>query len=93
MEEAIYQHPAVLETGVIGVPYPLWGQAVTACVVLREGHSVSEENLREFVRVRLADYKIPECISFLPSLPKGPTGKVDRRALYEMRLDLGLSIL
>ena len=46
VEEAIYQHPAVLETGVIGLPHPLWGQTVAACVVLREGHDVSEEELR-----------------------------------------------
>jgi long-chain acyl-CoA synthetase len=42
VEDAIYQHPAVLETGVFGVPHPLWGQVVQACVVLREGHNVSE---------------------------------------------------
>jgi long-chain acyl-CoA synthetase len=85
VEEAIYRHPAVLETGVIGVPDPVWGQAVGACVVLREGHTVSEQELREFVRVRIADYKVPDRISFLPALPKGPTGKVDRRALSGMR--------
>jgi acyl-CoA synthetase (AMP-forming)/AMP-acid ligase II len=58
---------------------------VEACVVVPESHSVSEEELRDFVRVRLADYKVPERVSFLPALPKGPTGKVDRRALAEMR--------
>jgi long-chain acyl-CoA synthetase len=87
VEEAIYQHPAVLETGVIGVPHPLWGQTVAACVVLRDSHSVSEEELRDFVRGRLADYKVPDRISFVAALPKGPTGKVDRRALAEMGRD------
>jgi long-chain acyl-CoA synthetase len=84
VEEALYQHPSVLEAGVIGIPDPPWGQVVGAGVVLRENHSASEEELRDFTRVRLADYKVPERVSFLPTLPKGPTGKVDRRTLAEM---------
>jgi len=81
VEDAISQHPAILEAVVFGMPDPLWGQSVAACVVLREGHSVSGDDLMDFVRVRLADYKVPERVSFLTALPKGPTGKVDRRAL------------
>lgn len=84
VEEAFYHHPAVLEAGVVGLPDPLYGQKVAAFLVLREGFSHNEEELRAFARERLADYKVPETIRFLPELPKGLTGKVDRRALAEL---------
>jgi long-chain acyl-CoA synthetase len=83
VEEVLLQHPAALEAGVIGMPDSQYGQKVAAFVALRDGRSVSEPELREFVRRRLADYKVPEHIWFLPELPKGLTGKVDRRALAE----------
>jgi acyl-CoA synthetase (AMP-forming)/AMP-acid ligase II len=55
-----------------------------AFVSLRNGTAVSEQDLRDYARVRLADYKVPERILFIPELPKGPTGKLDRRALKDM---------
>jgi long-chain acyl-CoA synthetase len=92
VEEALYQHPAVLEAGVIGAPDPVYGEMVVAFVALREGRQATPVELHQFVRQRLADYKIPERILFLDELPKSPTGKVQRRALKEMLLaeaDLG----
>ena len=62
------------------------GQTVAAYVALRKGSNVSAEELRGFARERLADYKVAERIWFLPELPKGPTGKIDRRLLAEMAL-------
>jgi long-chain acyl-CoA synthetase len=84
VEEALYLHPAVLEAGAVGVPDELYGERVVAFVVVRGGHTVDEETLREFARERLADYKVPEQISFLEEMPKGPSGKVQRRALKEI---------
>jgi len=84
VEEALYQHPAVLEAGVVGSPDPVYGERVVAFVVPRTGTPLDEEALRKFARQRLADYKVPEEIVFLAELPKGPTGKVHRRALKEM---------
>jgi long-chain acyl-CoA synthetase len=86
IEEALYQHPAVLEVGVTGQPDPLYGERVVAFVALRQGASADEAELQAFARERLADYKTPERILFLPELPKGLTGKVDRRSLKEMLL-------
>ena len=87
VEEALYQHPAVREVGVVGKPDPLYGEVVVAFVALRRAEASGDESeLREFTRERLADYKTPECIRFLSELPKGLTGKVDRRALKEMLL-------
>ena len=88
VEEALYHHPAVLEAGVIGMPDPVHGEKVIACVALRDGLSASEQELRDLVRARIADYKTPERVLFLPALPKGLTGKVQRRALKEFAVDL-----
>lgn len=86
VEEPLYHHPAVLESAVIGMPDPVHGEKVIAFVALREGFQATEGELREFVRGRIADYKVPERILFLPSLPKGPTGKIQRRELKEIIL-------
>ncbi len=84
VEEAIYSHPAVLEAAVIGMPDPAYGEQVVAFVSLREGLAASEPELREHARQRLADYKVPERILFLPELPKGITGKLQRRVLKDV---------
>jgi len=84
VETALYQHPAVLESGVVGMPCDTWGEKIIACVALRPGQAVSEADLRAFVRERIADYKVPERIVFLDVLPKGITGKIHRRALKDM---------
>ena len=86
VEEPLYHHPAVLEAGVIGMPCPVHGEKVIAFVALRDGLTATEPELREFVRARVADYKVPERIVFLPSLPKGLTGKVQRRDLKDILL-------
>jgi long-chain acyl-CoA synthetase len=86
VEEPLYNHPAVLEVGVIGMPDAVHGEKVIAFVALRDGLEAEEPELREFVRARIADYKVPERILFLPSLPKGLTGKVQRRDLKDILL-------
>src|SRR5262249_54377467 len=81
VEEALLQHPAVLEAGVVGAPHSVYGEVPVAGVALRAGHAVNEDQLRAHARTLLADYKLPERIFFLTELPKGLTGKVDRRSL------------
>jgi long-chain acyl-CoA synthetase len=84
VEEALYQHPAVLEAGVVGVPHPVYGEVPAAFVTVRPGHSLTEDQLRTHARKLLADYKVPERILFVAELPKGLTGKIDRRSLRDM---------
>jgi long-chain acyl-CoA synthetase len=86
VEEAIHSHPAVLEVGVIGLPDSVAarGERILAFVALREGLVAHEQELRDHARQRLADVKVPERIVFVKSLPKGITGKIQRRALKEM---------
>jgi long-chain acyl-CoA synthetase len=84
VEAVIYDHPAVKEAAVIGTPDPQWGECVTACVVLKDGASLSAAELSEYCRNRLANYKIPRRLEFYErELPKGATGKILKRALRE----------
>jgi long-chain acyl-CoA synthetase len=83
VEEALYQHPAVREAGVVGAPDPAWGEIVQAYVSLKNGALATEAELKEFLQGRLAAYKVPEGIAFLPELPKGATGKIHRKTLRD----------
>ncbi len=79
VEEALYEHEAVAEVAVIGVPHDDLGEEVGAAVALKKGQSVDEDELREFAKERLAAYKYPRHLWIVDELPKGPTGKILRR--------------
>jgi acyl-CoA synthetase (AMP-forming)/AMP-acid ligase II len=83
VEDVIVLHPAVAEVAVIGLPDAEWGEMVTAFVVARPGMSVSEHDLVEHCRTRLASYKKPRSIRFVASLPRSHYGKVLRAQLIE----------
>jgi long-chain acyl-CoA synthetase len=83
IEEVLAAHAAVAEVGVAGIPDPGKGEMVKAWVVLRAGHSASEDELRAFCREKLAPYKVPSKIEFRTDLPKTMVGKVLRRALRD----------
>jgi long-chain acyl-CoA synthetase len=85
IDELLYQHPSVAEAAAVGVPDPLYGEEVAAFVVVREGSELSEEELIEYCRAHLADYKCPKSVHFVEALPKGPTGKVLKRELTKSR--------
>lgn len=89
VEEALYTHPEILEAGVVGLPHDVWGEIVVAVVALREGARAGEEDIRAHARQTLADYKVPERVHFLPTLPKGATGKVHRKALKDKLMEAG----
>ncbi|MEW5912774.1 MAG: long-chain fatty acid--CoA ligase [Thermodesulfobacteriota bacterium] len=81
IEEVLYQHPAVLEAAVLGMPHQDLGEEVAAVVALRPGASVSAEDLRAFVKERVAPYKYPRVINLVPELPKTSTGKILKRGI------------
>lgn len=83
VENVIYQHPAVAEVAVIGVPHPKWQEVGRAVVVLKEGHSITEADVIEFCQGRLARYKIPKSVVFVAALPRTAAGKVLKRELRE----------
>jgi long-chain acyl-CoA synthetase len=79
VEEVLYQHPAVQEAAVVGVPDDKMGEEVGAAVVLKPGEDVSADELRDYVKDEVANYKYPRRIWFVDELPKGPTGKILKR--------------
>jgi len=86
VEQVLYQNTSVAEVGVIGVPDPVWGEAVKACVVLKEGQQATGEELIDFCRDRLAGYKRPKSVDFFEELPHTAAGKVmyaELRKLYQ----------
>jgi long-chain acyl-CoA synthetase len=81
VEEAIYTHPAVAEAAVVGVPDATMGEEVHAIVAVLAGQSLTEGELIDFVRQRVAAYKYPRSVEFRDSLPKGATGKILKKEL------------
>jgi long-chain acyl-CoA synthetase len=83
VEEAVAQHPAVLECAVIGVPDDEWGESVKAFVVLKPGTTATGPEIVETARLHLASYQKPRSVEFVDALPKAPTGKILKRQLRE----------
>jgi acyl-CoA synthetase (AMP-forming)/AMP-acid ligase II len=81
VDEVLMDHPAVLQVVTFAMPHDKLGEEVAACVVLREGHTLAERELRDFAATKLADFKVPKKILFMPEIPKGATGKLQRIGL------------
>ena len=79
IEEVLYEHPAVAEAAVVGIPHDLLGEEVGAAVALKKGATVDLNELRDYVKARVAAYKYPRLVWLVDVLPKGPTGKVQKR--------------
>ena len=83
VEDAVFSHPAVVEVAVIGVPHEKWGESPKALVVLAEGAEVTEAELIEHCRDRLAHYKCPTSVEFRDELARTATGKLQKFKLRE----------
>jgi long-chain acyl-CoA synthetase len=81
IEEVLYEHPAVAEAAVVGVPHDDLGEEVGAAVVVKEGEDVDADTLKEYCKENVAAYKYPRQIWFPDELPKGPTGKILKREI------------
>jgi long-chain acyl-CoA synthetase len=81
VEEVLYEHPAVMECAVVGVPHPELGEEVAAVVVLKEGAAADADALREHVRAQVAPYKYPRRVWVVDALPKTATGKILKREI------------
>ncbi|MEL7216878.1 MAG: fatty acid--CoA ligase [Pseudomonadota bacterium] len=81
VENALYAHPKVADVAVIGVPHEKWGEAVKACVVVKEGEELAEADVIAHAREHIAGYKCPKSVDFIAALPRNPSGKILRREL------------
>ncbi len=82
IEEFIYTHPAVADVQVIGVPDARYGEAVMACIILKEGRTVTVQEMTEYIRSHMARHKVPQYIEFVDSFPMNAAGKILK---YKMR--------
>jgi long-chain acyl-CoA synthetase len=81
VEEVLYEHPAIQEAAVIGVPHDALGEEVGAAVVVKEGETLGAEDVKTYVKEQVAAYKYPRRVWFVDELPKGPTGKILKREI------------
>ncbi len=81
IEEVVYEHPAVLEAAVFGIPHDEFGEEIAAAVVAKPGQTIDVDELQSFIKERVAAYKYPRVIQVLDELPKGPTGKILKREI------------
>lgn len=81
IEEVLYEHPAVAEAAVVGVPHDVHGEEIAAVVALRNGAEATADDIRHFVRERVAAYKYPRIVTLTDTLPKGATGKILKREI------------
>jgi acyl-CoA synthetase (AMP-forming)/AMP-acid ligase II len=86
LEEVLYEHPGVLDAAVVGVPDPRLGERVCACIVPKPGAQISFDEIIGFLKGRIATYKLPEFVEIVESLPRTPTGKVQKTPLRDMVL-------
>ncbi len=81
IEEVLYEHPAVTEAAVIGLPHQALGEEVGAAVVIKPGADITAAELRDHVKAQVAAYKYPRAVWLVDALPKGPTGKILKREI------------
>jgi acyl-CoA synthetase (AMP-forming)/AMP-acid ligase II len=83
VENVLYAHPSALEVAVIGVPDEKWGEAVKAVVVLREGRQATEDEIIRFCKEKMAHFKAPKSVDFVPALPRTGSGKIAKVVLKD----------
>jgi acyl-CoA synthetase (AMP-forming)/AMP-acid ligase II len=81
IERVLNEHPIVLESSAIGVPHPVWGEAIAAVVVLKGDQKATEEEIIKYCKGKIAGYKVPKIVHFLPEMPRNPAGKISKPEL------------
>jgi acyl-CoA synthetase (AMP-forming)/AMP-acid ligase II len=86
IEEVLYQHPKVRDAAVIGIPDPRLGERTCACLVPKDGQTITFDEIVEFLRPKIATYKLPEVVKIFSDLPRTPTGKIQKGPLLGLVL-------
>ncbi|MGI6778187.1 MAG: AMP-binding protein [Acetivibrionales bacterium] len=87
IEEFLYTHPAVKDVQVIGVPSKQYGEEIMACIILKEDHTITEEEVKEFVKANMARHKTPKYVKFVESFPLTASGKIQKYRLREAAIE------
>ena len=87
IEEYLYRHPKIQDVQVFGVPDTRFGEELCAWIVMREGESVGEDEIKEFCRGQIAHFKIPRYVKFVPEFPMTVTGKVQKFVMRERMIE------
>ncbi len=81
IEKVVNEHPAVRESSAIGVPHAVWGEAIAAIVVLNDDATLDAAELIQYCKGKIAGYKVPKIIHFIPEMPRNPAGKISKPEL------------
>jgi acyl-CoA synthetase (AMP-forming)/AMP-acid ligase II len=84
IENLLAAHPAILESAIVGMPDEKWGELVRAFIVKRPGVDVTADGIVEYLRPKIASFKIPKRIDFIDALPRNPSGKILKTALRKL---------
>jgi len=88
IDDVLYKHPAILDAAAVGIPDDTYGEEIMACVTLKPGVSITEEELLDHCFEHLGKFKTPKVIKIMDELPKGPSGKIQRLKLPDLVKDL-----
>jgi len=83
IDDVLYTHPAILEAAAVGIPDDQYGEEIMCCCVLKPDCICTEEEIREYCRERLGNFKTPKFVRLVDDIPKGPSGKIQRLKLRE----------
>ena len=81
IEKVLNEHPSVRESSAIGVPHPVWGEAIAAIVVLNDGEKLSDSDVIKYCKGKIAGYKVPKIVHFIKEMPRNPAGKISKPEL------------
>lgn len=88
IEEFLYTHPFIKDVQVIGVPSVQYGEEIMACIILKDGCTLTEDEVKDYVRANMARHKVPKYVHFMESFPMTASGKIQKYKLREMAIDL-----